>query len=306
MQQVVAVEEKHVHIVHSMEDRRPGGRYNEPMREDDAEVGSRVFVTSAWLRDHLDDSGMALVDAREPYFYTQGHLPGALSLPVAHLRSAGGEPPPVQVLARKLGELGIGRDSFIMVYDGGAGTAAATLYWLLDMIGHPSASILDGGITRWRRDGLDIDYLATTLDPVNYVVVDENPDVLAVLEDVQQAIGDPDSIIIDVRAPAEYLGLQPAAMRNGHIPGAVNVDWSSSFERGEDGVAQLSPAAEVRLQFETAGVLPDKQVIVHCQSGVRSAMTYAVLKSLGFGRVRNYFASWEEWGNRPDTPIEGE
>jgi thiosulfate/3-mercaptopyruvate sulfurtransferase len=29
-----------------------------------------------------------------------------------------------------------------------------------------------------------------------------------------------------------------------------------------------------------------------------------VLKLLGYDKARNYDASWSEWGNRDDTPIE--
>jgi 3-mercaptopyruvate sulfurtransferase SseA len=29
-----------------------------------------------------------------------------------------------------------------------------------------------------------------------------------------------------------------------------------------------------------------------------------VLRLMGYGRVKNYDASWDEWGNRDDTPIE--
>jgi 3-mercaptopyruvate sulfurtransferase SseA len=32
----------------------------------------------------------------------------------------------------------------------------------------------------------------------------------------------------------------------------------------------------------------------------------SVLKSLGFSSARNYGGGWEEWGNRPDTPVEEE
>jgi 3-mercaptopyruvate sulfurtransferase SseA len=29
-----------------------------------------------------------------------------------------------------------------------------------------------------------------------------------------------------------------------------------------------------------------------------------VLRLMGYGGVKNYDASWNEWGNREDTPIE--
>lgn len=33
-------------------------------------------------------------------------------------------------------------------------------------------------------------------------------------------------------------------------------------------------------------------------------MTYLVLRLLGYEKVRNYDASWQEWGNDPEVPIE--
>ena len=50
---------------------------------------------------------------------------------------------------------------------------------------------------------------------------------------------------------------------------------------------------------------PDKEVIAHCQLGIRAAHTWFVLKHvLGYPNVKNYDGSWQEWGNRDDLPIE--
>jgi thiosulfate/3-mercaptopyruvate sulfurtransferase len=55
--------------------------------------------------------------------------------------------------------------------------------------------------------------------------------------------------------------------------------------------------------YEAAGVTKDKHIITHCQTGVRGAHAMFTLKLLGYDQVRNYDASWQEWGNRPDLPI---
>ena len=44
-------------------------------------------------------------------------------------------------------------------------------------------------------------------------------------------------------------------------------------------------------------------MIAVCHGGYRSASTFLALKSLGYPRVRNYVASWGEWGNRDDSVI---
>ena len=51
------------------------------------------------------------------------------------------------------------------------------------------------------------------------------------------------------------------------------------------------------------GVTPDKEVITVCQLGIRASQAAMTLKMLGYERVRDYDASFFEWGNREDTPI---
>lgn len=61
-----------------------------------------------------------------------------------------------------------------------------------------------------------------------------------------------DSVIVDVRTPAEYA--------TGHLDGAVNIDFQSpSFDN------------------EVAGLDPDADYVVYCQSGNRSARAVSVM-----------------------------
>ncbi|MGZ9274466.1 MAG: rhodanese-like domain-containing protein [Nitrospira sp.] len=41
-----------------------------------------------------------------------------------------------------------------------------------------------------------------------------------------------------------------------------------------------------------AGLDPNKEVVVYCQSGVRASLTAAVLRDLGFKDVKVYEPSW--------------
>ena len=100
-------------------------------------------------------------------------------------------------------------------------------------------------------------------------------------------------VLLDVREPAEF--------RGGHIPGAAHVEWTDATA-GEN---VLKSPQELCAMYEAQGVTPDREIITHCQLGIRAAHTWFVLKHvLGYPGVRNYDGSWQEWGNRDDAPIE--
>jgi thiosulfate/3-mercaptopyruvate sulfurtransferase len=108
--------------------------------------------------------------------------------------------------------------------------------------------------------------------------------------------------ILDVRTVDEYRGEDARARRSGHMPGAVHLDWEAFLN--EDG--RLRGPIEIRaLADEAAGGDASTLRAAHCQGGVRAAAAWFVLHELAGLDVRNYARSWEEWGNRDDTPIEG-
>ncbi len=67
---------------------------------------------------------------------------------------------------------------------------------------------------------------------------------------------------------------------------------------------RLKSENELREMLEGLGVLPNKEVITHCQNHHRSSHTYIMLKALGYPRIMGYPGSWSEWGNDLELPIE--
>ncbi len=99
--------------------------------------------------------------------------------------------------------------------------------------------------------------------------------------------------IVDVRTPQEYDGTlgQPCDPRQGHIPGARNIDVHQ--------LMQLDPG-----QIEsTLAIEAGSEVVAYCHSGSRSAIATQMLRALGYD-ARNYVGSWHEWSRHDDLPSE--
>ena len=99
--------------------------------------------------------------------------------------------------------------------------------------------------------------------------------------------------VLDVRARHEYDGTagKPCDPRQGHLPGARNLDIYRLMEMAPDEVH-----AELALE-------PGAELVAYCHSGARSAIATQLLRSLGYD-ARNYVGSWHEWSRHDDLPFE--
>ncbi|MCW8909638.1 MAG: rhodanese-like domain-containing protein, partial [Gammaproteobacteria bacterium] len=100
----------------------------------------------------------------------------------------------------------------------------------------------------------------------------------------------------------EYDGSKKFAERGGHIPGAIHFEWTDGMDRQRN--YRLLADDELKSKLNALGLTEDKEIIVYCQTHHRSALSYFMLKQLGYEKVRGYPGSWSEWGNRMDTPVE--
>lgn len=90
---------------------------------------------------------------------------------------------------------------------------------------------------------------------------------------------DPQLLVLDVRSAAEF--------GEGHIPGAVNIPHDVIGER----IAELGPAGE-------------RDVVVYCRSGRRSAIALAALKEAGFSRLFHLDGDWLRWSEEGQPLIQ--
>lgn len=258
------------------------------------------------LEPLLGDPTLLLVDLSRGEIHAQYHLPGAIHLDYSRIvRTAppvGGLLPDAAQLSEALSAIGLMPERHVVAYDDEGGGKACRLLWTLEALGHRRYSLLNGGLHAWANEGHPLTREPARPARSTYqarlvnagTVVADTAYILVHLADDSHAL-------LDARSAAEYHGLKRYSARGGHIPGAVNLDWTETMDQGRN--LRLKPAAELRRQLEGLGITPDKEVVAYCQTHHRSAHTWFMLHWLGY-RAKGYAGSWSDWGNREDTPIE--
>jgi len=176
--------------------------------------------------------------------------------------------------------------------------------------GLDNVRLLDGGRKKVEAAGLPLTQEPPTHPRGNITLPSSTRTTLRTFRnDVLGAMDNPNTRLVDVRSPAEYVGLlaapehlpQERARRKGHIPGAVNVPWAKAV--AEDGTFKADD--ELEQLYAAKGVTPDKDITVYCRIGERSSHTWFVLAELlGYPNVHNYDGSWTEYGSLVGVPIE--
>ncbi|MBK8163039.1 MAG: sulfurtransferase [Gammaproteobacteria bacterium] len=265
-----------------------------------------LILQPAELARQLDAEDIVIVDLSNAASFLRQHIPGAVNIDAAQVTASRppvmGLLPPAENFGRLLSDAGISPQSHVVAYDSENGLKASRFLWTLDVIGHARFSLLDGGLQAWLNAQLPVESGPAPKVEASTYPVSYRPEHQTDMKYIRMHLGDPAVAILDARTPAEFAGTDKRAQRAGHIPGAVNVDWSQALAGGGD--MRLRADDQLRALYAAAGITPDKEIILHCHTHQRSAHSYIVLKSLGYTRIKGYPGSWSEWGNSPDTPIE--
>ena len=264
-----------------------------------------VLISVAELQQQLSqglDKNVCIVDLSSRENYLHGHIPGAVYLPYQALL-CGQAPTPGKIasdeqLNQVFSALGLTEDTLFIVYDDEGGGWAGRFIWTLDVIGHKNYRYLNGGLHAWKhaKGELESDINHPTEKDV-HVSVDKTQ--LIGISNIIDGLNHNTVCIWDARSPGEYSGQRITAAKAGHIPGAINCEWTQLM----DAAKGLIIREDAPSYLQSLGIDGQQPIITHCQSHHRSGFTYLVGKVIGFD-IKAYDGSWSEWGNHPDTPVE--
>ena len=265
------------------------------------------FVSTEWLAEHREQA--LVIDVRRAPLYWLGHIDGAQHIDRDLFLSTRNEVvslvPDFADIASLLGILGATQETPIVVYAEDNNPYAARLVWTLHYHGHTKSFVLDGGYQKWAKEKRPTSLLSSAKpQPVDYTIAELSsyPDVRAEADYIRTRIDNPYTVIWDTRRTAEFAGTDVRANRGGHIPGAIHLDWTE-LQKEVDGVKVLKNRDEIINLLQARGLTPDREIVAHCQTGIRSSYATLVLMGLGYERTKNYDGSWIEWANNPTLPI---
>lgn len=235
---------------------------------------------------------VTVVDVRGTDAFEAGHIGGASVIDAADLRATvdgvSGQVAPPEQAQMVLEAAGLQPEDTVVVYSATNDTAAARVVWTLRYYGHTGKVwTLDGGLDQWTSEAREIQSESRPIGASSYA-----PQVVDALRVdapwVLDHLDDPSVTLVDARSDAEFA--------DGHIPGALSVDWVTNL----DGAGLYRSTDELQALY---GPPPqDQTLVVYCQTGSRASVDWLVLTMLGYDDVRIYDGSWSEWSANPKYP----
>ena len=200
-------------------------------------------------------------------------------------------------LQEQLRRLGLRASRAVVVYDEGAGMAAARAWWVLRWAGHDNVRILDGGLPAWTAAGQPTAAGDAPAPARGDVTV--TPGGMPLLDATAAASLAHDGLLLDARAQARYRGeSEPIDPVAGHIPAAVNAPAVESLDDG----GRYRSADQLRDRFAELGAGADRAVGAYCGSGLLGAQQVVALTIAGFDAAL-YAGSWSDWITDPRRPV---
>ena len=234
--------------------------------------------------------------------YETGHIPGAAFVDLDEELagppgSSGRHPmPDPSRFGPAMRRAGVSERTPVVCYDDRDGTSAARCWWLLSYFGHPSVSVLDGGLAAWKAAG---QHLSSEQSQPPAGDFEPDPGHRPMVDATGAAELPGRGVLLDARAAERYSGqTEPVDPVAGHIPGAVSAPTGMNV----DDEGRFLPSSRLERRFADLGITGETRVGVYCGSGVTAAHEVLALRLAGIDAAL-YVGSWSEWISDPERPV---
>ena len=291
----------------------PGRSYRSDKRAQPESLPA-ALVTPEWVATQIKAGAIRVLDL--PYreaAYNSKHIPTAQYVDWREDIVDPQFPDHYQLPSRQqmealMSRLGLTPGSVIVVTDDFESRLATRMYLTLKYFGHDNVFVLDGGNHWFERMGNSMTKEVPEFPTTDYKVSRTREEYLIHLDLLKEVVDTRAAKLVDSRPLMQYSGERVGRIfhtrvphpRRGHIPGAINVPWTSNLD--DDG--RFKPVDELKSLYRQRGIGPNDSCVVYCNEGLHATMTWFVLRELlGNSNVRLYDESLAEWAWRDDTPL---
>ncbi|HKK11997.1 MAG TPA: rhodanese-like domain-containing protein, partial [Flavobacteriaceae bacterium] len=202
--------------------------------------------------------------------------------------------PSAEQFSKSSRELGIDRNSAIVIYDDKGIYSSPRAWWLFKAFGHDNAAVLDGGLPAWQNANYKVENKQNYKGPFGTFKAKLRPGLMKFFEDVKKESLDAKYTIVDARSEARFKGLVPEpreGLRSGTIPNSVNIPYTELFKD-----YCFKTKDELRSVFEALAI-PGSNLTFTCGSGITACVLALGAELLDYQNLSVYDGSWTEWGS---------
>ena len=266
----------------------------------------RVFDCTTYLDYQPEGSPVPYIVRPGTRSFEEGHIPGANFLDLqgefsdqtTELRFM---MPDVAQLEAAFGRHGIGNNGRVVLYSIGTAMWATRFWWMLQSLGF-EASVLDGGLDKWKAEGRAIETGSAKGYPPAKFIAKPKPGFFIDKREALKASTNRSTVVVNALGPQFHKGLEPSRYgRPGRIPGSVNVPAATLVDAASK--TFLLPD-EVAPKFAAQGITKDKRVVAYCGGGISATIDLFQLHRLGYDNITLYDGSMGEWAKDETLPIE--
>ncbi|MFK7921401.1 MAG: sulfurtransferase [Bacteroidia bacterium] len=263
------------------------------------------LVSTQWLHEHLADTNLIVLDATiKKVGANSGEAAADIRIPGTRffdLKGAFSDKssslpntiPAVQAFSEACQELGINRDSVVVIYDKLGVYSSPRAWWLLSVMGHPNVRVLDGGLPAWIESGYATEPSKsesyTKGDFVGQMQTESIKTASDILENLQTA----KAKVLDARSLGRFHGTAPEPrpeLIGGHIPGSQSLAFTEVLREGK-----FLPKEELAAVFAKLE-LGDEPLVFSCGSGITACIILLAAELVLENDKAVYDGSWSEWG----------
>lgn len=265
----------------------------------------KVIVSAEWLYANFVDKKLVILDAslkanisgdvsefenlqiKNARYFDIDNVFSDLSYNLPHMLAK-----PEQ-FEKEAKNLGINKDSVIVVYDNIGAYSSPRVYWMFKAMGHEDIFVLDGGLPNWVKSGYPTEKKCEQKFSIGDFSASYKSELVRNITDMFTNTKNNQELIIDARSKGRFNGIDPEPrewIQSGHIDGSKNLPFDEVFSeekfKSKDELISLFKNLEIN----------DKTLVFSCGSGLTACILLVAFDICGFkNKTAVYDGSWTEW-----------